>query len=41
MLRLSDEQGNRTLDHFPEENTPEGRAGRKPIPTRAVLKDVL
>jgi hypothetical protein len=28
-------------DHFPEENIPDGRAGRKPIPTRRVLEAVL
>lgn len=27
--------------HFPEENIPEGRPGRKPIPTRKVLEAVL
>ncbi|WP_447975409.1 IS5 family transposase [Nitrospira sp. Kam-Ns4a] len=41
MLRLSDEQWARIRDHFPEEHIPEGRPGRKPIPTRAVLEAVL
>src|SRR5581483_3764938 len=41
MLRLSDEQWERIRDHFPEEHIPEGRPGRKPIPTRAVLEAVL
>jgi hypothetical protein len=30
MIRLSDEQWERIRGHFPEENVPEGRAGRKP-----------
>lgn len=41
MLRLSDEHWERIREHFPEENIPEGRPGRKPIPTRAVLEAVL
>jgi hypothetical protein len=41
MLRLSDEHWERIREHFPEEHIPEGRAGRKPIPTRAVLEAVL
>jgi transposase len=41
MLRLSDEQWERIREHFPEENIPEGRPGRKPIPTRKVLEAVL
>jgi len=41
MLRLSDEQWERIRGHFPEENIPEGRAGRKPVPARAVLEGVL
>jgi len=41
MLRLSDEHWERIREHFPEEHIPEGRPGRKPIPTRAVLEAVL
>ena len=41
MLRLSDEQWERIREHFPEENIPAGRPGRKPIPTRKVLEAVL
>lgn len=41
MLRLSDEQWERIRDHFPEENIPEGRPGRKPVPARDVLEAVL
>jgi transposase len=41
MLRLTDEQWDRIREHFPEENVPEGRAGRKPIAARKVLEGVL
>lgn len=41
MLRLSDEQWERIKGHFPEENVPESRPGRKPVPTRRVLEAVL
>lgn len=41
MIRLTDEQWERIREHFPEENVPAGRAGRKPIPTRKVLEAVL
>ena len=41
MLRLSDGQWDRIRGYFPEENIPEGRPGRKPVPTRAVLEAVL
>jgi transposase len=41
VLRLSDDQWERIRKHFPEENIPAGRRGRKPIPTRAVLEAVL
>jgi transposase len=41
MLRLTDEQWERIREHFPEESIPEGRAGRKPVPTRKVLDAVL
>jgi transposase len=40
-MRLSDEQWERIREHFPEENIPDGRPGRKPVPTRAVLDAVL
>jgi transposase len=40
VLRLNDEQWERIREHFPEENILEGRAGRKPIPARAVLEAV-
>ncbi len=41
MLCLSDEQWERIREHVPEEHIPEGRPGRKPVPTRAVLEAVL
>lgn len=41
MLKLSDAHWERIREHFPEENIPEGRAGRKPIATRRVLEAVL
>ena len=41
MIRLTDEQWERIRRHFPEEHIPDGRAGRKPIPTRHVLEAVL
>ena len=41
MVRLSKEQWERIRGHFPEENIPAGRAGRKPIDTRRVLEAVL
>ena len=41
MLRLSDEHWDRIKGHFPEENVPDSRPGRKPIPTRRVLEAVL
>ena len=40
-LRLTDEQWELIREHFPEENIPDGRPGRKPIPTRKVLEGVL
>ena len=40
-LRLTDEQWELIRAHFPEENIPDGRPGRKPIPTRQVLEGVL
>ena len=41
MIRLTDEHWEQIREHFPEENIPPGRPGRKPIPTRAVLEAVL
>lgn len=41
MLRLSDEQWERIREHFPEENIPDGRPGRKPMPARQILEGVL
>src|SRR2546422_4230857 len=41
MIHLSDENWERIREHFPEENIPDGRPGRKPIPTRRVLEAVL
>jgi transposase len=41
MIRLNDSEWERIRDHFPEENIPEGRPGRKPVPPRQVLEAVL
>ena len=41
MIKLTDENWERIKHHFPEENIPPGKAGRKPIPTRKVLEAVL
>jgi transposase len=41
VLRLSDDQWERIREYFPEENIPEGRPGRKPVPTREVLEAAL
>ena len=41
MLRLSDDHWERIREHFPEENIPDGRVGRKPIPSRRILEAVL
>jgi transposase len=41
MVRLTDEHWERIRHHFPEENIPAGRAGRKPISTRRVLEAAL
>jgi transposase len=41
VIRLTDEQWERIREHFPEENIPDGRPGRKPIATRRVLEAVL
>jgi transposase len=40
-MRLSDAQWELIREHFPEENIPDGRAGRKPVSTRRVLDAVL
>ena len=40
-IALTDAQWERIRHHFPEEHIPEGRPGRKPIPTRRVLEAVL
>ena len=41
MLKISDTHWERIKPHFPEENIPDGRPGRKPVPTRQVLDAVL
>ena len=41
MLRLNDDQWERIREHFPEENIPESRPGRRPVPARQVLEAVL
>jgi transposase len=41
MIRLTDGQWERIRNHFPEENIPDGRPGRKPVATRRVLEAVL
>ena len=41
MQRLNDVQWERIRGHFPEENIPDGRPGRKPVPARQVLDAVL
>lgn len=40
-VTLKDEQWEKIRKHFPEENIPDGRPGRKPVPTRRVLEAVL
>jgi len=40
-ITLTDAQWERIRGHFPEENIPDGRPGRKPVPTRRVLEAVL
>ena len=40
-ITLTDAQWERIRPHFPEENIPDGRPGRKPVPTRRVLEAVL
>ena len=41
MIWLSDSEWKRIRDHFPEVSIRDGRAGRKPVPTRQVLEGVL
>jgi transposase len=41
MPRLTDAQWEQIREHFPEENIPEGRPGRKTVPARQVLEAVL
>jgi transposase len=41
MQRLSDAHWERIREHFPEENIPDGRPGRKPVPARQILDAVL
>ena len=41
MLKISDTHWERIKHHFPEENIPDGRVGRKPVATRQVLEAVL
>ena len=41
MIRLLDSEWERIRQHFPEENIPDGRPGRKPVATRLVLEAVL
>src|SRR5580693_9158408 len=41
MIRLLDSEWERIREHFLEENIPDGRPGRKPVPTRLVLEAVL
>src|SRR5262249_40213905 len=41
MIRLLDSEWKRIREHFPEENIPDGRPGREPVPTRLVLEAVL
>lgn len=40
-LTLTDPQWEKIRQHFPEENIPDGRPGRKPVATRHVLEAVL
>jgi transposase len=41
MIRLLDSEWERIREHFPEENFPDGRPDRKPVPTGLVLEAVL
>jgi transposase len=40
-ITLTDTQWERIRPHFPEEHIPDGRPGRRPVPTRRVLEAVL
>ena len=40
-ISLTDAQWERIRRHFPEENIPDGRPGRKPVPAQRVLEAVL
>ena len=40
-LRLTDEQWEQIREQFPEENIPDDRPGRKPVPARQVLEATL
>jgi len=41
MINIPDNYWDRIKQHFPEEDIPEGRAGRKPVPARQILDAVL
>ena len=41
MLKIADEDWEKIRHHFPEEEVPDGRPGRKPVPARDVLNAVL
>lgn len=41
IVKISDAQWGRIRHHFPEENIPDERPGRKPVPARRVLDAVL
>lgn len=41
MIRLTDAQWELIREHFPEENYPAERVGRKPDPSRKVLEAML
>ena len=41
MIRLTDGKWECIRNHFPEENIPDGRRGRKPVSPRRVLEAVL
>lgn len=41
MLRLIDEHWQRIRNHFPEEQIPDSRPGRRPVPAREVLEAAL
>lgn len=41
MLRLRDDQWEGIREHFPEEHLLDSRPGRKPIPAREVIEDML